>query len=196
AKGGLEIILRPGVSRAAGAALDAIGAPVARSRSDIAFSATSSAVVTTGPNGDAVVVVASGDPLPAPFAGAFTEVSSPTLADDGRVVFSGSGTGGVVGLFAWGGSIITTPDATAGGAGSGHAPGAIASGWANRIRLWDHATRTSAVVVTARDPILGPERVRLRAPTLADSGVLAFVAQPRGRRDVTGGVFGWTAATG
>src|SRR5262249_36702107 len=113
-----------------------------------------------------------------------------------RVACSGSGAGGVFGLFAWDGSVITTLDSTAGGAASVNAVGDIAIGSANRIRLWDHATRTSAVVVTARDPILGPERVRLRAPTLPDSGALAFVAPPRGRRDVTGGVFGWTAATG
>src|SRR5207247_1774006 len=82
-----QILLRSGDAAADGLRLDGFRLPVASSAGQVALLATTSGILRED-GGVLSVVAKTGDPLPAPLAGAFGSLSGAAIADGGAIAFA------------------------------------------------------------------------------------------------------------
>jgi len=82
-----QILLRSGDATADGLRLDGFRLPVASSAGQVALLATTSGILRED-GGVLSVVAKTGDPLPAPLAGAFGALSGAAIADGGAIAFA------------------------------------------------------------------------------------------------------------
>src|SRR6266478_2151708 len=195
-----QILLRSGDAAADGLRLDGFRLPAASSAGQVALLATTSGILRED-GGVLSVVAKTGDPLPAPLAGAFGSLSGAAIADGGAIAFAatldspsaGAGIfvaspGGVVACVLEPGPVASIDRPALNQAGD------LIYGTASRLSFLASGSDTPVVVARRRAAAPGGGTFQRIGPAVVNShGLVAFAADVRGGPS---GIYTWDATSG
>src|SRR6266404_5861809 len=195
-----RILLRSGDAAVDGLRLDGFRLPAASSAGQVALLATTSGILRED-GGVLSVVAKTGDPLPAPLAGAFGSLSGAAIADGGAIAFAatldspsaGAGIfvaspGGVVARVLEPGPVASIDRPALNQAGD------LIYGTASRLSFLASGSDTPVLVARRGAAAPGGGTFQRIGPAVVNNhGLVAFAANVRGGPS---GIYTWDATTG